>query len=330
MAIYVLSIHPTLSSRKKDQYRLSVIVCSIGRKMNKPTAPIVEILADLRKPDLSLQITRSIRRDTRHLVAPVDTYRVILCLTPRPVDARARYPASWNPTRFDALGDLCILPPELALEIRGDRQRQVTLTCHLSAGHVSRWLEGKADWNEPRLTASLQLSNPHIRALLMRLAEEAHRPGIGSDDLARHIAGQLGVEIARFHEATSELRAVGGLAPWRLRLIDERLQDHRSVPSVEDLASLCRLSVRHLARGFRASRGTSLREYCATVRIERAKRLLAGEDAIQSIAFMTGYASSSTFAQAFRLATGSSPRDFRQHMSRAVEDATSATPVLPD
>lgn len=292
--------------------------------------PIVDLLAEFRKPGIALQITRSVRREAVHVIAPTSAYRLILCVTPRPANARASYSEAWGPSRFEPLGDLTLLPPAHVLQIRGDRMRQVSVICHLTRRTVEQWLEHKIEWTDRRLESSLHLSNPHMRALMMRLAEEAHRPGLASDAVARFIAGQLGVEIARFCEGITEERVTGGLATWRLRLIDERIRNLASTPTVEELAALCSLSVRQLSRGFRASRGCSISEYCSQLRLEGAKRLLAGADTIKAIAFATGYASPSSFAQAFRLATGSAPREFRQRMRRATADAASASAVLPD
>lgn len=299
--------------------------------MDSHALPIVEVLAGFRKPGISLQITRSLRRDPHdHEIAPTTSYCLILCVTPRPSDARASYPEVWGTTRLEPLGDLSLLPPGYRLRIKGNRQRQVAITCHLSPKTVEQWLDHAVEWTDPRLEASLHLSNPHIRMLIMRLAEEAHRPGLAQDAIIKAIAAQMGVEVARFCESFLEVRAVGGLAGWRLRLIDERLRDLRKVPTVEELARLCNLSVRQLSRGFRVSRGSAISDYCATQRIELAKRLLAGEDSIKSIAFASGFASPSTFAQSFRLATGSTPREFRQRMRLATDPSASATTVLPD
>lgn len=299
--------------------------------MDSQNPPIVEVLAGFRKPGISLQITRSIRRDPHdHEIAPTRSYCLILCVTPRPSDARASYPEIWGATRLEPLGDLSLLPPGYRLRIKGNRQRQVAITCHLSRKTVEQWLDHPVEWTDPRLEASLHMSNPHIRMLIMRLAEEAHRPGLAEDAIIKAIAAQLGVEIARFCENFLEVRALGGLSGWRLRLIDERLRDLRKVPTVEELARLCNLSVRQLSRGFRVSRGVSISDYCTTQRIELAKRLLAGDDSIKSVAFATGFASPSTFAQSFRLATGSTPREFRQRMRLATSPSASPATVLLD
>jgi AraC family transcriptional regulator len=109
----------------------------------------------------------------------------------------------------------------------------------------------------------------------------------------------------------------GGLAAWRLRLIDERLREIRAAPTLEELAKLCNLSVRQLTRGFRASRGRSIGEHVAQCRIENAKRLLATDESVKAIAYSLGFSSPSSFSFAFRRATGETPREFRQRLVRA-------------
>jgi len=102
------------------------------------------------------------------------------------------------------------------------------------------------------------------------------------------------------------------LAPWRLRIIDDRLAACRAAPTLTELAGLCRLSVRQLTRGFRASRGCSIGEYVARSQLDHAKQLLATEESIKSIAYSMGFTSPSNFSTAFRRATGQTPRQFRQ------------------
>ncbi|MET0178987.1 MAG: helix-turn-helix transcriptional regulator, partial [Novosphingobium sp.] len=129
--------------------------------------------------------------------------------------------------------------------------------------------------------------------------------------LAELIVGQLAIEVARYCQAISEGAISGGLASWRLRLIDERLQLGGPPPTLDELARLCSVSSRQLTRGFRGSRGCSIGEYIATSRIDLAKRLLGSADSIKAIAFQLGFTSPSSFSFAFRRATGSTPRQFR-------------------
>jgi AraC family transcriptional regulator len=166
------------------------------------------------------------------------------------------------------------------------------------------------------LEASLDIPNGHIHTLLLRLAEEAQHPGFASQVLVELISAQLGIELGRYCAAVADVPATGGLAPWRLRLIDERLREVRMVPTLTELASLCNLSVRQLTRGFRASRRRSIGDYFVQCRIDSAKRLLATDESVKAIAYALGFASPSSFSFAFRRATGETPREFRQRALR--------------
>lgn len=294
-------------------------------------APLVEHLSSIRRRGIFVQVTRSIRRATHdHEVPASPAYCLMLCVTPRPIDARAGFPDGWGPTRFEPLGDLSLLPPRQRLRIKGNRQRQVTITCLLSDKLVEKWLSHEIDWNDAKFAASLRWSNATVRMHMMQLAEEAHRPGLASEAVVDAIAAQLGIEVARFCDQFRDVKTVGGLAGWRLRLIDERLRNLSTVPSVEELAEICKLSVRQLSRGFRISRGVTLSAFCANHRIERAKQLLGGDQSIKEISYATGFASPASFAQSFRLATGLTPREFRQRMGLAVTPQASPSTVLGD
>jgi AraC family transcriptional regulator len=130
------------------------------------------------------------------------------------------------------------------------------------------------------------------------------------------IIGQIGIELARYCRTIVERPAAGGLAPWRLRLIEERFVEERDAPTLSELAGLCGVSVRQLTRGFRVSRGCSIGEYIAERRIARAKHSLLGGETIKAIAYSLGFATPSSFCYAFRKATGETPRQFTQKMTR--------------
>jgi AraC family transcriptional regulator len=249
-------------------------------------------------------------------MTPADTYRLDLCLTPRPLDTRGCFVEHWGPHRFEPLGDVFLVPPGQLLHTRGHGGEQVSVTCDLSRTLVDPWLDTDLEWTDRRLEAALDMPSPHVRSLLNRLAEECRRPGLGGNALVELIAGQLAIEIGRFCESIGDGPSTGGLAAWRLRLIDERLRDSAVPPRLDELSRSCSLSVRQLTRGFRASRGCSISDYVERSRIESAKRLLAQEGSVKSIAFATGFASPSSFAYAFRRATGSSPRQFRSRVHR--------------
>ena len=100
-----------------------------------------------------------------------------------------------------------------------------------------------------RLEASLDIRSASMRSLLMRLGEEVRHPGFASQLSAELIAGQIAVELFRYVAAIIDGAAIGGLAPWRLRIIEERLTEQRTAPTLAEFAGLCQLSVRQLTRG---------------------------------------------------------------------------------
>lgn len=251
---------------------------------------------------------------TDRLFRRVDHYWLDLCLTPRPEQARGCYRERWGPHRYEPLGEIFLVPPGEAIHIRSDTGgRQASIVCEMPASAINRWLDdGGIEWTDRRLAAGLDIVHPHMRACLVRLAQEVREPGAGSAVLVELIARQLAIEVARYCQAIAEGPITGGLASWRLRRIDERLHQSGAPPSLEELAALCNMSPRQLTRGFRASRGHSIGDHIAQTRIDMAKRHLATDNSIKEIAFALGFASPSSFAFAFRRATGSTPRQFRQ------------------
>jgi AraC family transcriptional regulator len=247
-----------------------------------------------------------------------DGYRIDLCLTPRPHDARGCYREHWGPHRFERIGDVYVLPPGETLEMRSDCGRQTSILCHLRPEPIRGWFDGELHWATRRLEESLDVASPNLRSLLLRLAEEARHPGFASEVLVELIAVQMAIELRRYCTAIEERATTGGLARWRLRLIDERLREVREAPTLAELAELCRLSVRQLTHSFRASRGCSIGEYVAHSQIDHAKQLLvADRTTIKSIAYSLGFSSPSAFSFAFRRATGLTPSEFRLRMPRA-------------
>jgi len=265
-------------------------------------------------PGATVQIVRfHVDAPTNHVFRRDDHYWLDLCLSPRPEKARGCYSERWGPHRFERIGDILLLPPGETLHIRTDGSGdQISIVCEIERGAIDKWLGGGIEWTDRRLAASLDIVHPHIRSCLSRLAAEARQPGAGSEILAEMIAGQLAIDVARYCQAIAEGPITGGLASWRLRLIDERLTRGGPPPTLTELASLCSISVRQLTRGFQASRGCTIGNHINLTRIELAKRHLGSSESIKTIAFALGFASPSSFAYAFRRAAGLTPRQFRQ------------------
>jgi len=244
------------------------------------------------------------------------SYWLDLCLTPRPRNARACYPERWNPKRFERLGKIFLKPPGETLQARSDggHTSQLSVLCQLQPDALREAFDGDIHWTDRALESCLDLQDANIRGLMLRLAHEARNPGFAGQTLVELIIGQLTIELGRYCVRVNEAPITGGLAPWRLRLIDERLRDISSAPSLTELAGLCKISVRQLTRGFRASRGCSIGDYVANSRIDHAKRLLLAAESVKSVAYTLGFSSPSSFCFAFRRSTGVAPREYRRRL----------------
>lgn len=274
----------------------------------------VTVEAELRAPVATAQIVHfSSAQPTNNIMRKEDLYRIDLCLTPRPRNTRGSFPDRWNPLRFERLGNVFLVPPGETMFARSDEscQQQSSVLCHVNPDPMRKWLDVDLEWNDPHLAAGLDIRNANIRNLMLRLGEEARHPGFASEMLVELITAQLSIELSRYYRSLNDTGMSSGLASWRLRLIEERLQEVREAPTLTELAELCRLSVRQLTRGFRVSRGCSIGDHVASSRVEHAKRLLITDQSIKSIAYSLGFSTPSSFCFAFRRATGQTPREFR-------------------
>jgi len=281
--------------------------------MGQALQEMLRVTAEMHVPLATAQLVNL------HVAEPIDlimidrdSYWLELCLEPRPRNARACYRDHWAAQRFERIGKVYLLPPGETIQTRSDGgPSHASILCHLRPEPMTQWFDGELQWTSRRLEASLDIADANIRNLLLRLAEELRHPGFASEMLVELIVGQLTIELGRYFTHFDDIPPSGELAPWRLRLIDDRLADLQRVPTLSELAALCKLSVRQLTRGFRASRGHSIGDHVANVRIERAKQLLGSELCIKTIAHASGFASSSAFCFAFRQASGMTPGEFR-------------------
>lgn len=274
--------------------------------------PQMTVDAEVHASGMTAQVVRfKMNGPADNVLREEGSYWLDLSLTPRPNNARACYSDHWNPHRFERIGKLFLVPPGETLHARSDGgSSQTSIVCHLRPEALCSWLDEDFEWNDRGLEASLNIQDDNIRGLLLRLAQETRYPGFASEMLVELIASQLAIELGRYFARLSDIPISGGLAPWRLRLIDECLREVRATPTLAELASLCKLSVRQLTRGFRTSRGCSIGDYVASNRINHAKGLLASGQSVKEVAYALGFSSPSSFCFAFRRATGVTPREF--------------------
>lgn len=285
---------------------------------NQIAASGMDIEAEIRTSLATAQIVHYFFAEAPDSMLQADgKFRIELCLTSRHRSARACFLDQWGAHRFEKMGEIFLAPPDALILARSDESDPMTsIVCEISRNYVLSLFDRVPELVPQHLLSTLDIRDPKIRHLLLRLAEEVRCPGFASGMMVDMIAGQMSLELVRHGYDVVDRQISGGLASWQLRRIDERLHDIRAAPSLLDLAELCRISVRQLTRGFRISRDCSIGAYVARSQIEHAKRLLACDERVASIARKLGFSSSSNFCFAFRRGTGMSPGEFRQALLR--------------
>lgn len=242
-----------------------------------------------------------------------DVYILDYSLTPRP-STRATYCDRWSERPLEHIGQLLLLPPGFALSASGPARSYRALHCEIDAKAFEA-IGWRPNWTDEALRDGLHLRNSAAERVMIRLATELQQNGLASDEIREALARLVCIEIARHFCRLSEQRSLrsGGLAPWRLRLIEERVWDAtRPVPSVSELAQLCSLTERHIGRAFRVESGKTIGDYISDAAIERARSMLANTDlTIAAIARSVGYTCAGSFSESFLKRTGVRPSNVR-------------------
>ena len=250
------------------------------------------------------------------LRAGSNKHHLQLSVTPILPRSMACFPDIWEPARFEPMGDMFLLPAGSALHARGQRQVLQTLVCQLDPGSAAQWLGTEIEWTGPRLKGMLDITSRDIRLLLHTVSAELLNPGFASEARIELIVAQVCIELARYLWKIDDEVPFRGLPSWRLRLIDDYLAHDPGGAALAAMASRCGLSVRHLARGFRASMGRSIGVHIAEQRIRFACTMLSQGASVKETAFAAGFTAPTNFATAFRRETGYSPRQYRERSLR--------------
>jgi AraC-like DNA-binding protein len=184
--------------------------------------------------------------------------------------------------------------------------------------------------SEIRISRSV-VSDRSIEDLLRRMAGELLTSKVGRDQMLDSIARQTVIELVRSHIAVRNTPNIelsrAGPVDRRLRRAIEFMHDHYGRDlSVEEIAAAAFLSEFHFARIFKQVTGMTPHSYLASIRLERARKLLLQtESSVSEIALAVGYQSQSHFTRAFKSATGVTPLAYRKSLVDlrvSVSDAT--------
>ena len=166
-----------------------------------------------------------------------------------------------------------------------------------------------------------------LRAALESIASELESGDAGWREVIRSLVNQLTVYLLRAHinaERSDEIELSRvGIVDRRLRRAIEFMSDNcgREL-SLAEIAGAAYLSEFHFARLFKKITGSTPHAYLASLRVERARRLLAESDLpIAEVGAQVGYTSQSHFTKVFREATGMTPKAFRNAATNSVAAA---------
>lgn len=168
------------------------------------------------------------------------------------------------------------------------------------------------------LTPRLFFEDTALLATALKLKRLAENPVADNQLYFAALGVVLTHEIDRVGrtERDSQPVARGGLAPWQQRAVAAYVEEHLSESvRLADLAAVARLSPFYFCRAFKQSFGLPPHHYHTSRRIERAKTLLGDHNlSVTEIGLSLGFAESSSFATAFRKATGIAPSRFRRSL----------------
>jgi len=175
---------------------------------------------------------------------------------------------------------------------------------------ISIFFTDEADGTARLLRDHRQLRLPEASRLLARIERELR----ATDD-----AAALALQSAVLELVASACRMEGERRPaWLQRVLQRLHDDPLATPTLPELARLAGVHPSHLARTFQRAQGSTVGDYQRGLRIELARRALAGNDlSVAEVAAQAGFSDQSHFARVFKRVTGDTPRDYRHKVQRA-------------
>lgn len=152
----------------------------------------------------------------------------------------------------------------------------------------------------------------------LKLADLVEHPAHGDQLYLEALGIVIVYQLLRLQEHMhgGQPRARGGLSGWQQRITTDYIEEHFAEPiRLSNLAQLVHQSPFHFCRAFKQSFGVPPLRYQTKRRIERAKLLLAKPAmSVTDVGLAVGFCCSSSFATAFRKATGFTPTDYQRSL----------------
>jgi AraC family transcriptional regulator len=260
--------------------------------------------------DVQLVATHGMLSDRTENLVVADV--ALLGYTPRmPADATV----SIDGQPFRPVGTLSFIAPGVSVTLRGSGPF-TSSACLLGPGFLAGLAETESRLLLEDIDFIRSIESERLTYLGSNLFREAIAPGFGGGLFAEAIGIAIALEIARYGGRVrgNEGPRRGGLASWQMRRLDSYIRANLSSDlTLDELARLLGMSVRHLSRAVKQEKGVSVHRWIAEFRLQEARRLLAETDSpIHEIARRSAFHSASAFTTAFRAASGYAPGEFRR------------------
>ena len=153
-----------------------------------------------------------------------------------------------------------------------------------------------------------------IQLLLARMLYEYENQPVLGKSLCMALLAELLISLQRYRDGEAENDGNEDAVHGRMREVAAYLCEHAGEPiTLTEVAAHFAVSPSHLSRVFHRETGFGLREYLVHYRIRQACDLLLNSDlSVTQIADQCGFSDSNYFGDAFKKATGLSPREYRK------------------
>lgn len=256
---------------------------------------------------------------------PDDVFAFNLALSQRPSRARISPPGQTGDETLETIGRVLLIHPASTFRLSVPSGHVRSLYCGIECARLERMTGSLAAFHGAEAGygagADLQsrLNGQTVELLLNRIYEELRDAAPGFEEAVDGYATALCVELARAIRAAADApqrRRKGGLAPGRMRLLQDRFHADAPAPRLAELAELCGMTVRQLSRAFKQETGKTLGKHIDEITVDRAFRLLtASHLPLAEIAAILGFSSQASFSYAFRRMTGLAPSEWRRRNS---------------
>jgi AraC family transcriptional regulator len=214
-----------------------------------------------------------------------------------------------SPGRFSLLGQGF---EQKLLSWSGTREM---LFVEIGAEQLERFMSHAPDLACLNVEPQYSVSDPHVVSLVRNMRDEI-RAGCPTGRLYGE-ALSLSLAAYLFKRYSVELGPVAreklALSPMQVSRVREYIRTNlaRDI-GLAELADQVSLSPHYFSMRFKHTLGLSPHRYVLRERIDEAQRLLAaGRMSISEVAFSLGFSDQSHFSQAFRKATGTTPKRYQ-------------------